>query len=67
MEIALGAAVALLGAVIGTIVLEWLTGRRWERQRAEERLRRLRGLRAEILENTVLDTSGSWLKAPFST
>ena len=46
MEIALGAAVALLGAVIGTIVLEWLTGRRLERHFGEERFRKLRGLRA---------------------
>jgi hypothetical protein len=67
MEIVLGAAVALLGAVIGTIALEWLTGRRLERHLTEERMRKLRGLRAEMAENTVLDTGGSWRKAPFST
>lgn len=67
MEIALGAALALLGTVVGTIVLEWLTGRRLERHFGEERLRKLRGLRAELAENNVLDTSGSWRKAPFAT
>lgn len=67
MEIVLGAAVALLGAVIGTIVLEWLTGKRLERHFGEERLRKLRGLRAELAENSMLDTSGSWRKAPFAT
>jgi len=67
MEIVLGAAVALLGAVVGTIVLEWLTGRRLERHFGEERLRKLRGLRAELAENSMLDTSGSWRKAPFAT
>lgn len=67
MEIALGAAVALLGAVIGTIALEWLTGRRLERHFSRERFQKLRGLRAEMAENTMLDTGGSWRKAPFST
>ena len=67
MEIVLGATVALLGAVVGTIVLEWLTGRRLERHFGEERLRKLRGLRAELAENSMLDTSGSWRKAPFAT
>ncbi len=67
MEIALGAALAIMGTVIGTIVLEWLTGRRLERHFGEERLRKLRGLRAELAENSVLDTSGSWRKAPFAT
>ena len=67
MEIAVRAALAILGKVIGTIVLEWLTGRRLERYFGEERLRTLRGLRAELAENRVLDTSGSWRKAPFAT
>ena len=67
MEIALGAALAILGTVVGTIVLEWLTGRRLERHFGEERLRKVRGLRAELAENSVLDTSGSWRKAPFAT
>jgi len=67
MDIALGAALAILGAVVGTLVLELIAGRRWKRQWTEERLRRLRGLRAETAENSVLDTSGSWRKAPFAT
>jgi hypothetical protein len=67
METALGAALALLGAVVGTIALEWLTGRRMERHLREERLRKLHGLRAEVAENTVVDTAGSWRKAPFAT
>ncbi len=67
MEIALGAALAIMGTVIGTIVLEWLTGRRLERHFGEERFRKLRGLRAELAENSVLDTSGSWRNAPFAT
>ena len=67
MEIVVGAAVALLGAVVGTIALEWLTGRRLERHFARERFQKLRGLRAEMAENSVLDTGGDWRKAPFST
>ena len=67
MEIALRAAPAILATVIGTIVLEWLPGRRLERYFAEERLRTLPGLGAELAENRVLDTSGSWRKAPFAT
>ena len=30
-------------------------------------MRKLRGLRAEMAENAVLETTGSWRKAPFST
>jgi hypothetical protein len=67
VEIVLGAAVALLGAVIGTIALEWLTGRRLERHFARERFQKFRGLPAEMAENSVLDTGGGWRKAPSST
>lgn len=57
----------IAGAVIAVIVGEWTTGRRMDRHFREERMRKVRGLRAELAENSVLETKGGWRKAPFVT
>ncbi len=67
LGLAIGGTIAALVSYFGAVLLDRRTGKRLERHRREERMRKVRGLRAELAENSVLETTGSWRKAPFAT
>jgi len=67
METIIGAAIAIVGSIAGSFLLDWLSGRRFQRELKQERIRKLGGLAAELEENSALKPSGPWRKFPFVT
>lgn len=65
METVVGAIIALVGSFGGALVLDWLSGRRSERQARVLRVHRLSGLLAEIRENLL--ATPARLRAPFAS